>query len=147
MPLGLNRTDANVPPNTSYRNGTPVTLPKIFGNAVDWQTPNPAEFGNPIPSSGTNENIVDWAPTPTHFGNTVLNGPPPPTGFALVAHAGAYTGGTPVTSAIDTTGAGLLVAIIGTVVTLGTPPITDSKGNTWTLLTIYGPNSSTQPIV
>jgi hypothetical protein len=69
MPLGLDRVG-------DYRNGSPITLPHDFGNDVDWQTPDPAEFGNPIPSDGTNENLVTWLPTPNHFGNpvTLVNG-------------------------------------------------------------------------
>jgi hypothetical protein len=66
-PLGVNRTDANVPPNTTFRDGQPVTLPKNFGQPVTL----PKNDGNPIPSSGTNENTVDWEVTPSHFGNTV----------------------------------------------------------------------------
>jgi hypothetical protein len=65
MPLGLDRVG-------DYRNGSPITLPHDFGNDVDWQTPDPTEFGNPIPSDGTNENLVTWIPTPNHFGNPVI---------------------------------------------------------------------------
>ena len=68
MPLGINRTDANVPPNTSYKDGTPVTLPLNVGNGISL----PKNFGNPIPSDGKNENTVDWqTPDPAHFGNNV----------------------------------------------------------------------------
>jgi hypothetical protein len=229
MPLGVNRTDANVPPNTTYRNGTPITLPHNFGNVVDWDTPDPTHFGNPIPSDGNEVNTVDWqTPDPAHFGNTVAPAEPTqatptfdpiagtyeggqlititsagadaiyytedgstpttgsthytspvdvevpgetikaiavkagynnsavgsatyvitaPAGIALLAHAAAVTGASPVAGPIDTTGASLIVAVIGTVVTLGTPPITDSNNNTWQLLTVYGNNSSTNPTV
>lgn len=64
MPLGINRTDLN-DTGTSYKNGSPVTLPKTFGTAVTL----PIDFGNDIPSDGKNENTVDWTPSPDHFGN------------------------------------------------------------------------------
>jgi hypothetical protein len=70
MPLGLDRVG-------DYRDGTPInTITHNFGNPVTWETPDPAEFGNPIPSDGTNENLVTWLPTPNHFGNpvTLVNG-------------------------------------------------------------------------
>lgn len=75
------------------------------------------------------------------------SGPPPPTGFAVVAHAATAGGATPNTLPVDTTGANFLVAVVGTVVTFGSPTIQDNKGNTWQPLTIYGPNSSTNPSV
>lgn len=69
MPLGLNRTDLN-DTGITYKDGTPITEPHDFGNDVDWATPNPAHFGNPIPTSGTEQNKVTWATLdPTHFGN------------------------------------------------------------------------------
>jgi hypothetical protein len=65
MPCGLNRVGV-------YRNGFKVVLPLVFGNSVTWPTPNPAHWGNPIPSSGTNINFVTWiTPNPAHFGNAV----------------------------------------------------------------------------
>jgi hypothetical protein len=76
MPRGLNR-------NGDYRRGNPVTLPKDFGNKIDW-TPSPAEFGNP----------VDHAADPTQFGNPVTWTPSP-------AHFGNSVGGTPVTPTFD----------------------------------------------
>lgn len=65
MPLGLNRTDANSS-GTSFKNGTPVTLPLNVGNPAP-----PASFGNPIPSSGTEQNTVTWLPSPSHFGTLI----------------------------------------------------------------------------
>jgi hypothetical protein len=70
MPLGINRTDENKSPNTSYRKGTPInTATHNFGNPVDLSTKS---FGNPEPSSGTEKNNVNWSPDPTHFGNTIV---------------------------------------------------------------------------
>lgn len=69
MPLGLNRTDLNST-GVSFRNGTPVTEPLDFGNDVML----PHNFGNPIPSSGTNQNIVNWLPSPSYFGNEIGGG-------------------------------------------------------------------------
>lgn len=66
MPRGLNRSG-------DFRNGNPVTLPKNFGNVVDW-TPSPAEFGNPVdsqPSPANFGNPVTWVPSPNHFGNPI----------------------------------------------------------------------------
>jgi hypothetical protein len=69
MPLGINRTDLNKT-GITYKDGFPITLPHNFGNDVDWLTPDPAHFGNPIPSDGHNVNTVDWfTPNPAHFGN------------------------------------------------------------------------------
>jgi hypothetical protein len=64
MPDGLVRSG-------DARNGTPVTLPLTFGNEVNWNVPDPAEFGNPIPSDGKNVNTVNWLPSPSHFGNVI----------------------------------------------------------------------------
>ena len=51
MPRGLNRTNLNST-GTSYRNGTPVTLPITFGNPVtlphDFGNDAPFTFGNPV---------------------------------------------------------------------------------------------------
>jgi hypothetical protein len=65
MPLGLNRTDLNViPPNTSYKNGTPVTLPNNFGNPITEphqfgnQVTLPKNFGNPVTLPHTFGNII-----------------------------------------------------------------------------------------
>jgi len=69
MPLGLNRTDLNTT-GTSYRNGTPVTLPHDFGNDIT----EPHDFGNDIPSDGKNVNTVNWVPSPAHFGNIIGGG-------------------------------------------------------------------------
>ncbi len=56
--------------------------------------------------------------------------------FALVANAGSGSG---TTSAVDTTGADLLVAAVAYFDGAGT--VTDSKGNTWTGLTPATPGS------
>ena len=78
MPLGLNRTDLNFT-GISFRSGFPLVLPANFeannepsfpGNIVSW-LPSPAHFGNPIPTSGTEQNIVTWAINPTQFGNII----------------------------------------------------------------------------
>lgn len=82
MSLGLNRTDLNKT-GTSYKNGTPITLPHDFGNDV---TP-PVDFGNDIPSSGTNQNVVNWVPSPAHFGNS-FNPAPSASGFLLEDSSG-----------------------------------------------------------
>ena len=75
MPLGVNRTDLNTT-GITYKDGFPITLPHNFGNDVDWLTPDPAHFGNPIPSDGNNVNTVDWqTPDPAHFGNLFSKGP------------------------------------------------------------------------
>jgi len=58
MPLGLNRTDLNMT-GISYYQGFPVTLPHTFGNQ------NRLTFGNPIPTSGTEQNKI-----PAYGGNT-----------------------------------------------------------------------------
>jgi hypothetical protein len=76
MPEGLVR-------NGDYRNGSPVTEPKDFGNKVTW-TPKASEFGNP----------VDWAPSPAHFGNPVTWSPSP-------THYGNQVGGTAATPTFD----------------------------------------------
>jgi len=61
-------------------------------------------------------------------------------GIALVANtaSGTNSGGT-TTSAIDTTGANLIVIHVGY---FNAPTITDSKGNTWTALTARDPGIS-----
>ncbi len=69
MPEGLVRTDANKT-GTTFRDGTPVTLPVNFGTDVNL----PHEFGIPLPVSDPtfNSNPVDWqTPDPAHFGNIV----------------------------------------------------------------------------
>jgi hypothetical protein len=96
-PLGKNNSDPN-DGGQSFRNGTPIDLTTHdFGNIVNWATPNPAEFGNPIPSSGTNENRVTWQPSPSHFGNQIGGGPSAPTVVSLNVTSGPAAGGTSVT--------------------------------------------------
>jgi hypothetical protein len=75
MPAGLVRDGG------SYRNGNPVTLPKDFGNQVNW-SPSPSHFGNLVPPSDPSfdSNPVTWqTPDPTHFGNPI---PAQPVGAA-----------------------------------------------------------------
>lgn len=70
-PLSLNRSDPNAG-GPSYRDGVPVTEPTDFGNDVTWPTPDPTHYGNPTPSSGSEQNVVDWStPDPTQFGNKI----------------------------------------------------------------------------
>jgi hypothetical protein len=75
---------------------------------------------------------------PTLFG-TIAGGGGAVEPIALIAHGAATAGGglnTAIVSAIDTTGATLLVAGVA-YYTTGVPTLTDSKGNTWTQLTVY----------
>ena len=126
MALGINRSDPNNG-GTSYRSGSPVTLPHNFGNPVT----TPVNFGNPIPSDGKNVNTVNWVPSPAHFGNTV--GPPAPTGPALVAHtiAGSNGTGSVTTTAINTTGSGFLILVVTPESASDAITVADSKSNTW----------------
>ena len=66
MPKGVVRTDLNTT-GTSYKDGTPVTLPHTFGTPVTL----PHTFGNvePVADQTLAKNAVTWQPTPTHFGN------------------------------------------------------------------------------
>lgn len=82
MPLGINRTDLNET-GINYEDGTPITEPHVFGTPVAL----PLNVGNPIPTSGTEQNDVSWAPTPAHFGNVF--GPVTP-GFILQADASSH---------------------------------------------------------
>jgi hypothetical protein len=75
MPLGLVRPDVNTG-SDSPRGGTPVTLPKNYGTPVTL----PHEFGTTIPVSDPtlNSNPVDWqTPDPAHFGNIIVPGDTP----------------------------------------------------------------------
>lgn len=84
MPEGLVR-------NGDYRNGTPITEPKDFGNEVTW-TPDPAHFGNPVtwtPDPAHFGNAVTWLPDPAHFGNPI--GPSQQTTPTFDPPAGTYT--------------------------------------------------------
>jgi hypothetical protein len=67
MPLGINRTDLDSS-HTNYRKGTPVTLPKNFGNPVNTATKN---FGNAVTLP-----VVYGSPvtTPHDFGNDIIAG-------------------------------------------------------------------------
>ena len=63
--------------------------------------------------------------------------------WSLLAHAVASDVTAPVTSAIDTTGADLLVAVISSIkVTDVTAAVSDSKSNSWTLGTAQLKNSA-----
>lgn len=62
MPLGKNNTG-------DLRTGNPITVPHTFGNVV---TTVPANTDNAVPTSGTEKNVVNWpTPDPKHFGNPV----------------------------------------------------------------------------
>jgi hypothetical protein len=63
MPLGKNNQG-------DFRNGNPVTLPLNFGTQITSLTPE----GNPVPTSGTEQNVVTWTPDPAHFGNDITDG-------------------------------------------------------------------------
>jgi hypothetical protein len=62
--LGINRTG-------DFRKGNLVTLPKNFGTPINTTT---HEFGNSVPTSGDEQNIVTWTPSPEHFGNPITDG-------------------------------------------------------------------------
>lgn len=51
---------------TPYNHGTPLTTPHTFGNLVQW-APSPSHFGNFEVNAITNP--IQWVPTPAHFGN------------------------------------------------------------------------------
>lgn len=80
MPRGLNRTDLNKT-GTSYRNGTPITLPHTFGNVVNW-TPDPAHFGNPVTKGNDPTQFGNPVTLPHDFGNDIGN-PSTTSGFEL----------------------------------------------------------------
>jgi hypothetical protein len=63
MPLGIVRSG-------DFRNGTPIVLPHDFGNDVAGAN---EPFGSPQPQSNTDmsSNVVNWVPSPAHFGNQV----------------------------------------------------------------------------
>jgi hypothetical protein len=126
MPRGLNRSDIN-DGGTSYRNGTPLTLPHNFGNPAP-----PESFGNPIPSSGTNQNVVNWLPSPAHFGNQIGSTNPAPTVISLDITSGPPAGGTSVTA----TGTGFLS---GAEVLFGDNPATSVVVNSSTSITCDTP--------
>jgi hypothetical protein len=62
MPAGLVRSG-------SFRNGTPIVLPHVFGTPV--ALPEPYGNNEPQANSSLSSNPVTWAPTPNHFGNNV----------------------------------------------------------------------------
>lgn len=70
MPRGLNRSG-------DYRNGSPITLPHVFGTPVTI----PHNFGNAPPFDPGN--LVTWTPNPAHFGNIIGDGSD--SGFLLQA--------------------------------------------------------------
>ena len=83
MALGRVRTG-------DFRKGSPMTLPHNFGNAVNLSVDTATDhdnFGNTMPSNGGDQNVVNWSPSPAHFGNQVGGTPAVPT-FSRVA--GAY---------------------------------------------------------
>jgi hypothetical protein len=69
-----------------FRNGTPITLPHNFGNVINLSAhpESDGDFANPEPSNLGNVNIVNWTPTPTHFGNQIGGTPVTPT-FSPIA--------------------------------------------------------------
>jgi hypothetical protein len=86
------------------------------------------------------------AATPQHLNSAFFRKPKPaPSGggaYTLITSAStnnADSSTSNVTSGIDTTGATLLVASVSTYRTQSDTAITDSKANTWTKLTEYGP--------
>jgi Chitobiase/beta-hexosaminidase C-terminal domain len=82
MARGLNR-------GGDFRSGNPVTLPKNFGNQVDW-SPKPSEFGNPQNQSASPTNFgnpVTWIPDSSNYGNRVGGVPTIPTFYPA---AGTY---------------------------------------------------------
>jgi hypothetical protein len=84
LPCGIVRTDFNKT-GINYLHGfiidyLPVDGFAFPGNVVDWQTPNPAFFGNlitwlPVDGYAYPGNLVTWAtPNPAEFGN-IFGGP------------------------------------------------------------------------
>ena len=74
-----------------FRKGSPMTLPHTFGSAVKLSVDTATDhdnFGNTIPSNGANENVVNWSPSPAHFGNSIGGTPVTPT---FSNPAGTYT--------------------------------------------------------
>lgn len=69
MPEGLVRFG-------DYRNGTPVNREPNTENDVNWQTPNPAEFGNPVNEP---KNFGSPMTLPHNYGNQVGGISPVPT--------------------------------------------------------------------
>lgn len=64
MPKGLVRTDLNST-GTTYKNGTPITEPHEFGTPVTL----PKSFGTAVTLPKNFGNVVNWTPSPDHFGN------------------------------------------------------------------------------
>jgi len=84
VPCGIVRTDFNKT-GINYLHGfiidyLPVDGFAFPGNVIDWQTPNPAHFGNlitwlPVDGYAYPGNVVTWAtPNPAEFGN-IFGGP------------------------------------------------------------------------
>lgn len=84
MPRGLNRTDLNTT-GVTYKDGTPVTVPKNFGTPIDTTTHN---FGNPVTLPKDFGNPVTWAPNSNHFGNIIGGNPAATSGFLLEDSSG-----------------------------------------------------------
>jgi hypothetical protein len=55
----------------SYKNGNPV--PPVSANVVNWN-PSPVHFGNLVHLPHTFGNPVQWEPNPDHFGNKIPGG-------------------------------------------------------------------------
>jgi|ERR1039458_9103968 hypothetical protein len=80
MPCGLVRSDLNLT-GITFKDGFPLVLPANYeaenepsfpGNVVDW-LPSPAHFGNPVPPTDLsfNSNVVLWTVNPAQFGNII----------------------------------------------------------------------------
>jgi hypothetical protein len=130
MPLGKNNSDINNG-GKSYRGGTPLTVPHEFGNPVT-QGNDPTQFGNPIPSSGTNENRVTWTVSPSHFGNIIAPPSPAPTVTSMNTTTGPITGGT----SVGVVGTGFQT---GAEVLFGTEPATSVLVVSSTLIVCHTP--------
>lgn len=144
MPEGLVRTDSNNG-GASFRDGQPVTLPKNFGTPVTL----PHQFGITIPNADptTDSNPVDWqTPNPAHFGNTIGGSTPPPVGKAFVQAkiSAEFNSAAPVASFDAPTTAGNCILVYSQLFAASNhviSSVTDDSGtNVYTL--ILGPDNS-----
>jgi hypothetical protein len=71
MPLGKNASDPNNG-GESFRNGTPLTTPHEFGNPMTHGNDS-TQFGNSVPTSGTEQNVINRPINPAEFG-TIISG-------------------------------------------------------------------------
>jgi hypothetical protein len=70
-----------------YESGTVLTTPPTFGNVINW-APTPAHFGDVDNAPADNANPVSWSPTPPHFCDKL-----PSTGVTVTL-SGAASGST-----------------------------------------------------